>query len=357
VASADPFGALVDRALMEFLDERRKQIRALAPDALAVLEEVDRIVRAGGKRIRPRFCYWGHRAGGGGDGDPIVQAAAAVEMLHASALLHDDVMDRSHLRRGEATSYRRLARSGPDGSSERFGQSAAILAGDLAHAFADQLLAESGFPPDMVLAGFARFTRMRVEAVSGEFLDLLAARHPSAPELPSSLPESESAARHVAELKSGSYSVVGPLLMGAALADASPAVMDTLAAFGRPLGEAFQLRDDVLSTFGDPEVTGKDRDTDIREGKHTVLVARAWRGGGPVGRRLIRERLGRANLSPEQIEEVRTMIRDSGALAGTVDLIAELAARAKSELARAPLGPEVIAALGELADLVALREG
>ena len=128
-------------------------------------------------------------------------------------------------------------------------------------------------------------------------------------------------------------------------------------AFGRPLGEAFQLGDDVLGTFGDPALTGKDRDTDIREGKHTMLVAKAREQGGPDARRLLDERLGREDLRPEEVEEVRAVMRDSGAVEGTMELVRELTERAKSELARAVIDPRAAAALAELADLVAFREG
>jgi geranylgeranyl diphosphate synthase type I len=354
---ADSFRRRVDVEVERLLAERRDQVATFAPEALALIEEVQRLLRAGGKRLRPLFCFWGHRAGGGSDGPAIVRAGAAVEMLHLSALIHDDVMDRSHLRRGEPTSFRFLG--GMEAGAGQFGHSAAILAGDLAHALADELLSESGFPPDRVLRAFEHFNRMRVLAVSGEFLDLLSARGRTGdPGEPAREPGfGEGRARTVAALKSGSYSVTGPLLIGAALADAPRAVMDRLVAFGRPLGEAFQLRDDVLGTFGDPQVTGKDRDTDIMEGKHTILVAKARELGGSAGRRLLDERLGKADLPPEQVEEVRAMMRDSGALAGTIELIRELTSTAKSELARLPIDAEAARALAALADLVAVREG
>jgi hypothetical protein len=153
---------------------------------------------------------------------------------------------------------------------------------------------------------------MRTEAVSGQYLDLLSSqRHPG----------DEPGARRVARLKSGSYTVEGPLLVGAALAGASPAVEGVLRRYGGPLGEAFQLRDDVLGTFGDPSVTGKDGDTDVLQGKRTVLVAKAWQLGSAEVRRLIAERLGREDLTPAEVEEVRSAIRSSGALAETIALI------------------------------------
>jgi geranylgeranyl diphosphate synthase, type I len=164
------------------------------------------------------------------------------------------------------------------------------------------------------------------------------------------------AARRIARLKSGSYSMVGPLLIGCALAGGRAAVSEALARYGVPLGEAFQLRDDVLGTFGDPARTGKDRDTDIREGKPTALVAKALRLGTPATRRLLVSSLGREDLTGEEVEEVRVAIRDSGALAETMELVSSLAVRAKAELLGAGIPAEVARALEGLADVVALRD-
>lgn len=348
---------LVDDELDRFLRGEQDRLSPLAPEALVLLDEVVRLVRAGGKRLRPLFAYWGYRAGGADDlipaGDPadrtrtpaIVRAGAALELLHACALIHDDVMDRSPWRRGHATTFRRLAKAGVGG--DRFGRSAAILAGDLALALADELLLTSGFPASRVLAAFSHFNRMRVEAVGGQFLDLLS---------PWRSAGDESAARRAARLKSGSYSVVGPLLVGAALAGAPEQIDRSLRLYGRPLGEAFQLRDDVLGTFGDPSLTGKDADTDLREGKRTALVAKAWQMGSPDVRALIAERLGRPNLSPGEVRELREAIRASGALAETIGLIDSLAGQAKEAVRASGIDSGIVGALEALADRVAVRD-
>jgi geranylgeranyl diphosphate synthase type I len=349
-AIAESFRCRVDDEVERMLAERRDRVAELAPEALVLIDEIARLFRSGGKRLRPLFCFWGHLAGGGADGQPIVRAAAAVEVLHLSALMHDDVMDRAHLRRGAPPSFRLLAGSATDPGS--FGQAAAILAGDLAHALADELLSESGFPAERVVRALAHFHEMRVQAVSGEYLDLLSARERRMADREGG----EGRARRVAALKSGSYSVTGPLLLGAALADAPATVMEALAAFGRPLGEAFQLQDDVLGTFGDPAVTGKDRDTDILEGKHTMLVAKSRELGDDSARRVLDERLGRRDLRAEEVEEVRTIMRDSGALEATLALVRELAEQATMELSRVPLAPVASAGLAELSDQVAFRD-
>jgi geranylgeranyl diphosphate synthase type I len=335
--------SLVDDELTRFLAEQRRDIGSLAPEAAALIDEIQRTVRAGGKRLRPLFCFWGHRASGGLEGPEIIRAAAAIELLHTSAIVHDDVVDRSQVRRGQPTAFKALG----VGSGDRYGRAAAILAGDMAQAMADTLLAAAGFPPDRLMAAFVHFNRMRVEAVSGELLDLVAMRRGAA---------SEADARRVAALKSGSYTVVGPLLVGAALAGADRALEEALRAYGRPLGEAFQLRDDVLGTFGDPALTGKDRDADIREGKQTALLSKARGLGSEPVRRLLADAVGKPEASPGRVEEVRLAIRDSGALEATIELIGSLGARAKVAVSSATLDPEAGRALETLADLVTLRD-
>ena len=346
-ALPEPFRGMVEEELQGSLARQGKYLASVAPQATALVDELSRLLAAGGKRLRPVFCYWGYRAGGGSMDRSIARAGAAVEMLHTSALIHDDVIDSSALRRGEPTTFRELARDHGGRADAHFGRSAAILAGDLAQAFADELLAQSGFAPERVLAAFEDFNRMRVDAVGGEFLDLLATGGGSG---------DEESIRRAGSLKAGSYSVVGPLRLGAALAAADPSVVDALSRFGRPLGEAFQLRDDVLGTFGDPHVTGKDRDGDIREGKQTALVARLREVASPGIRRMIGERSGEPGLSTEQVEEVRAAMRDSGVVDQTLSLIGSLVEQARASLRSAPLPAEVDSALSALAELVEVRD-
>ena len=223
----------IDAVLRAFLAERRADLASIDPAATEPVDELIRLVEAGGKRVRPAFCYWGFRAAGGPDGDPIVRAAAALELLHTMALIHDDVMDASVARRGTATVHVRQAevaagRGATDAA--RVGTAVAILAGDLSAVLADQLLLESGFPPDRLAAALARYHRVRVEMAAGQYLDLVGA---------------DLEVRRLAHLKGGAYTVLGPLLIGSALAGAHGAVEEGLRAYGEPLGQAFQLLDDL----------------------------------------------------------------------------------------------------------------
>ena len=229
----EPVVTRVDALLEGFLGDRHAEAVAIDPRTAEPVEEIQRLVRAGGKRLRPACTYWGYRAAGGDDGPEIWQAAAAVELLHTMALLHDDVMDDDGERRGEPTARARqtaAARARGQGEPERVGVAVAIVAGDLAAAFAEQLFSTAGFSPDRQFAGAARLARMRLELALGAYLSVADLGVDPAT---------------VAYLKGGAYTVEGPALFGAALAGAPPAVDEALRAFARPLGAAFQMLDDL----------------------------------------------------------------------------------------------------------------
>jgi geranylgeranyl diphosphate synthase type I len=251
----DALRSRIDRRLDGFLAEVRAEMAAIAPDALLPIDEVIRLVGAGGKRLRPAFCYWGFRASGGADGEPIERAAAALELLHTMALIHDDLMDRSSERRGSPSSALHLTGlASRRGSSdpERAGASLALLTGDLSAVMADRLLLESGFPPDRLVAALDRYHRMRIDMALGQCLDVAGGD-----------PDPTT----TATLKGGSYTVEGPLLIGAALAGADRPITTALAAYGAPLGLAFQLLDDER----DGEVT-------LEPGRVEALIANARAG-------------------------------------------------------------------------------
>ncbi len=222
----------VDEVLASELAARRDEICRLDPTAAVLVDELDRILRSGGKRLRPAFCYLGFRASGGRDDGGIVRAAAALELLHTFALIHDDVMDGATTRRSAETTEIRFAR---ETDSERVGRAVAILVGDLAAVLAESMLTSVPFPPDRVEAALARFERMRLEMAAGQYLDLIGGARGDL-----------RSAEHVAELKTASYTVEGPLSIGAALAGAPPELEERLCGYGRLAGEAFQLRDDVV---------------------------------------------------------------------------------------------------------------
>jgi geranylgeranyl diphosphate synthase type I len=263
----------VERALRDVLEERRRAIEAADPAAGALVDEIGRLLDAGGKRIRPLFCYWGYRAGGGADGgapgEPIVRAAGALELLHTMALVHDDLLDGAKERRAVPATAAWFAEHAGDlglrGDPQDVGARVAVLVGDLAAVLADQMLLGSGFAPEALVRAQAVYHEMRERMAAGEYLDVSGRGGAG----------DRAVARRAASLKGGSYTVEGPVLIGAALADASDRSRRALAAYGRPLGEAFQLADDLRDGEAPPGV-GPDTVTEL------VAVARAALGEAAI---------------------------------------------------------------------------
>jgi geranylgeranyl diphosphate synthase type I len=341
--------AAVEAALRSFLTEQRETLANMAAELVPVADEVA-AVAGGGKRLRPAFAYWGWR-GFVDPGDPaaeaddaVLRAVAALELVHSSALVHDDVMDGADTRRGRPATHigfaGRHGNSSLDGDGTAFGVGAAILVGDLALVWSDELLRRSGISPDALARARPVWDTMRTEVTAGQYLDLLRA----AGGLPG-----PSGALTVARYKSAGYTVQRPLQLGAALAGAGPDALETCTAIGLPLGEAFQLRDDVLGVFGDPAVTGKSADDDLREGKRTLLVALTEEGTDDAGRALLAGALGNSAADPDELDGVRRLMTGSGALDRVEQRIAEQTTRARDAIAGAPLAADARRALDALA--------
>ena len=345
-AGLDRLRAAVSAALGEFLDRQRDVLGAMDPTLIPLVDEV-RALADGGKRLRPAFAYWGWRgasAGTGEDDAAVLRAVAALEFVHASALVHDDVMDGAQTRRGRpATHVGFAARHGGAalaGDGEAFGTGAAILVGDLALVWSDELLGSSGLTAESLTRARAVWDTMRTEVTAGQYLDLLRAA--------GGLPGPHGALT-VARYKSAGYTVQRPLQLGAAIAGAGIEVTEACTAIGLPLGEAFQLRDDVLGVFGDPAVTGKSADDDLREGKQTLLIALAEEQADDRGRELLRDLLGNAEAGPEEFDVLRRLLETTGARARVEERITEQTARARAAIATAPLTDDARAALDALA--------
>ncbi|MEP7193320.1 MAG: polyprenyl synthetase family protein [Actinomycetota bacterium] len=311
----------------------------------------------GGKRLRAAFLYWGYRAGGGPDDESVIRAASAMEFFQAAALLHDDVMDDSDTRRGMPAAHRRLAdehaAAGWAGSGERFGIAGAILGGDLCLIWSDELFATSGLPAAAITRARPIFDRMRTQLMGGQFLDVL--------ESARGWEDLSTAARvaraqTVIRYKSAKYTIEHPLLIGAAAADVGASDCDALSAYGLDLGEAFQLRDDLLGVFGDPAQTGKPAGDDLREGKRTVLVALALDQVAPYGASLFDKLLGSPDLGDAGVDELREAITASGARERVEQMILDLSASARTALhATTGLTDQGVEALDALIDVSTAR--
>jgi geranylgeranyl pyrophosphate synthase len=348
-ADLDRVRTAVSTALGDFLDGQRTVLAGMDPALTPVAEEV-RALAEGGKRLRPLFAYWGWRgvaadaAGPAEDDAAVLRAVAALEFVHASALVHDDVMDGAVTRRGRpATHVGFAARHGAGalaGDRAAFGVGAAILVGDLALVWSDELLRRSGVTAAALARARPVWDIMRTEVTAGQYLDLLRA----AGGLPG-----PAGALTVARYKSAGYTVQRPLQLGAAIAGSGRRVADAYTAIGLPLGEAFQLRDDVLGVFGDPAVTGKSADDDLREGKQTLLVAWAREQTDAAGRRLLAETLGDPAADPGRLQALRELIADTGARTRVEERIAERTVLARTAIAEAPIAADARAALDALA--------
>lgn len=362
---------LVQSRVDEFVSERAAGVTAIAPELSTFLEFSADLLR-GGKRFRALFCYWGWQSVGAGRGqyDPladleapkglggVISVAAALEVFHGAALVHDDIMDNSDTRRGRPAAHKRFESLHGErawtGSALGFGQSAGLLLGDLLLGWSDEMLEEGlQLLGDQSAAAAARaeFHTMRTEVTLGQYLDILEENAwRSNPEI-ELLPR----AHRVIVYKSAKYSVEAPLTIGARLGGASDEQVAALRAFGLPLGIAYQLRDDLLGVFGDPAETGKPAGDDLREGKRTVLVALARRELPTNARNLLDELLGDEDLTAQQVELLQDAIRGSGAIALVERLIDHNVLLARDALAGAPLTSSAREQLLQLTDTVTRR--
>ncbi|MFI7445601.1 polyprenyl synthetase family protein [Nonomuraea indica] len=337
---------LIDDRLGRFLDQRGGELDFLGPDAAPVRDLMNAQIRGGGKRLRPLFVYWGHRLSADGrdeDGEAVLAAACAVELVHTAALILDDIMDEAPVRRGRPSAHHALAarheRAGWRGDPTRFGESAAVLLGLLAFTWADAALLGTG--PRLGPA-LEVFTRLRLEAIGGQYLDLACAARGTA---------DVRQAAHLSLYKTGKYTVERPLHLGHAVAGGGPGVRRLLSAYAAPLGEAFQLRDDVLGVFGDPARTGKPGGLDLLQGKATSLVARTRLLAGPRAAALLDH-----VRDAEGVAAARELVVSCGALDAVERRIAELADRSAAVLLDDPgLPPDAVDALVELCGSITRR--
>jgi geranylgeranyl diphosphate synthase type I len=321
----DAFRTRVDAALAEFVERQRLTLAGLGPDLDEFITAAADFVR-GGKRLRPLFCRAGWLvAGGDPDDSRLDHAAAALEWLQGSALVHDDLMDGSDTRRGRPSVHRDFERrhreAGLAGDAESHGASVAVLLGDLMLTWADAQFRTSGLPRTGEAMRYLDLCK--AEVVAGQYLDVLAQTRPAV---------GVEEAMRVLRYKSAKYTVERPLHLGAALAGADETLIAALSDVAIPLGEAFQLRDDVLGVFGDPDVTGKPAGDDLREGKRTVLVARVAELGSDADRELLTSSLGTA----DGVDALRELVERTGALDAVEKDIDRLAEQADAALDALP---------------------
>ncbi|MFD5552735.1 polyprenyl synthetase family protein [Streptomyces sp. NPDC127068] len=323
--------ARVDHELETFVRRETALLEAVDPELKPFGEQLRAIV-GHGKRLRAAFCYWGWRAAGRADGDDVVRAAAGVELVHAAAVVHDDLIDRSALRHGVPTAHRaltpprnRLTRGSGRGAT---GRALALLAGDLLISWSGQLFTDCGLPSAYLNRARPLWATLARELVAGECLEVLR----SGPG-PAVATDPEGSLK-IVRYKTAKYTVEHPLHIGALLGGAPPALREVFSAYGVPLGEAFQLRDDLLGVFGAPDSTGKSNLDDLGGAKPTVLLALMRRAATDAEQQEIQVLLGRRDeIGPEDLDRFRAIAERTGARRGVEALITARAAAATDALA------------------------
>ncbi|MFJ2745641.1 polyprenyl synthetase family protein [Streptomyces sp. NPDC087440] len=329
--------ARVDKTLDDFLDAKHDDATARSMP-VDVTEALGEFFASGGKRLRPLLCVLGwHAAGGHGDDEEVVRTAAAVEMFHAFCLIHDDIMDSSSTRRGRPTVHCAMAHRY---DHDHIGTSAAILIGDMALAWSDELLNSPHRAPHRQAALHRVIDAMRQEVIYGQYLDLMAPFTPLT---------DHRAALQVIRFKTAKYTIERPLHAGAVLAGADPELLAALSRYALPLGEAFQLRDDILGVYGQPQETGKPVLDDLREGKHTVLIALAAQQATPAQHHLLHNLLGDPALDEDGAAQIRRVLQTTGARDQVEHMITTRYAQALTALQDAPCPPAATAALQRIA--------
>jgi geranylgeranyl diphosphate synthase type I len=340
----------LESELHAWLGDKQRELTAEVQEAAELTSRLDQYVLRGGKRLRPALLFYAYKACGGSSREQVMPAALSVEFLHTYLLIHDDIMDRAPTRRGEPTAHlvfrdEHLAR-GWRGNADHHGESSAILLGDLAHCFSEELFRD--VPVDAAVAPRLRrcFSTMCQEVITGQYLEFTAGHRDHL---------TEEDLLQVLRMKSGRYSVERPIQLGALLAGAPDDVLEGLSRFGLLLGEAFQLHDDLLGMFGDSVTVGKPVGGDLIEGKFTILVHQALERAEPDDARRLREALGNADLDQGEVEEVTEIIRRTGAEAQVTEMVESRHREAAEILTGLELEPDGKSFLAGLVDYLKER--
>ena len=340
----------VEEELGIFLNREAAYLNSISTELSPVSDSLTSFLLDSGKRLRPLFAYAGFLASGGSLDKPVIRAMASLELLQACALIHDDLMDGSDTRRGKPSIHRHFeskhVQDDLDGFAPHYGLSAAVLLGDLALVWSDQMLNSAGLTTEQLAHLLPYYNEMRVELMAGQFLDIHEQTQKST---------SVDRSMKIARYKSGKYTIERPLHLGAAMASAPAEIFAALSAYGLPLGEAFQLRDDLLGVFGDPSVTGKPAGDDLREGKRTALIAMTNDRQSESQREIARKHFGKPDLDAEGVSLLREIIESTGARKELEATIERLTDQALTAAQAAVFTEDGNAMLVELANIATKR--
>jgi geranylgeranyl diphosphate synthase, type I len=312
---------ILDPELKKYFDRKIKQSRRVDPLAGEAVKMIADFTLASGKRIRPAMVYYGYLASGGKDGPEIIEASMAIELVHSFLLIHDDIIDRDDMRHGVPTLHERYRKIGqriaPKKNAEHFGNSMAMIAGDMAAAMANEIMFNAKFPPELIIRALDKLQDIVYVTIPGEMLDVIL-------EMKGKATEKEILRMH--EGKTSRYTFEGPLHLGAILSgNGGENNLKAFTDYSLPLGKAFQVKDDILGVFGEEKKLGKPVGSDVIEGKQTILVLKALEKGSGNQKNIIKKCLGKKDLSKKELEEFRKVIIDTGSLGYSEDLAKKFA--------------------------------
>lgn len=342
----------IEAELTSFINLENNNIVEIDIALKPVAQALGEYILGGGKRIRPIFALVGYLGAGGKINSATIKAVASLELLQACALIHDDLIDGSDNRRGKPAIHKAFEKlhleNRHTGNASNFGAAAAILLGDLALVWSDKCIHDSGIETKAQLAVNPIHDAMRIEVMAGQYLDVLEQNISNT---------SVERALKIARFKSGKYTIERPLHFGASLASPNNLIeiQSIYSEYGIPLGEAFQMRDDLLGVFGDPSETGKPAGDDLREGKRTALIAYTYDRSDEAGRKILDSLLGKADLDSNEITKLREVIANSGAKIHVEDLIEKLAEEALDAINRNEITSEAKNLLNELVSIATKR--
>ncbi|MFA7319633.1 MAG: polyprenyl synthetase family protein [Parcubacteria group bacterium] len=343
----------LDPLLKIYFKKKIKQLKKSDILAVEAVETIADFTLAGGKRIRPALVYYGYLAAGGKDEKKILEASMSIELIHIFLLIHDDIIDRDARRHGVATVHERYKKIGRMISSKEdslhFGNSMAMLAGDMASAMAYEIIFNSPFAPETIISALDKLQKIVYTIVPGEMLDVVMEMRKKS---------SEEEVLRMYEGKTSSYSFEGPLHLGAILSgEKDEKILENFSAYAMPIGKAFQIRDDIIGLFGSEKKVGKPIGSDVIEGKQTILLVKALEMGNREQKGMIKKYLGKKDLVPAELEKFRQAIRATGALEYSQNLSQKLVAEAKAALERIKFdNDEAREFLVALADYIIVRE-
>ncbi len=341
----------IDQELTAYLDDKIRETQKLDFFTANLAKQAKKIILSGGKRLRPAFMYWGYIAGGGRERKKIIKAAISIELVHNFLLMHDDIIDHGQRRHGVATLNAHYAKIGRlffnQEDAQHFGNSLALIFGDMLSATSNQVIFTSDFPAGLIVKALKQIQAIVSQTVIGEIQDVY---------MDSSGKVSEKAILKMYQNKTARYTIEGPLNLGAILAGADGKILQGLSAYALPLGVAFQIRDDILGIFGSEKELGKEVGLDIQEGKKTLLLVRALELGSREQKVFLKKILGKKGISLGEIKKFQEIMIASGALAYVEELANSLVKKAKKSLIKADFDPIAKDFLLSVADYMVARK-